>query len=81
MGDKCFELNPACMARVEGDAGRPCPAYEQKIGCHELDWKPMYEHLPIEQRHQMVQWMKEHCPRCPAYPIHRVIVDAKITAM
>ncbi len=81
MGDRCFELNPGCMARAEGDARQPCPAYEQQIGCHELDWKPMYENLPAEHRLQMVQWMKTHCPVCPVYPLHRTIIDAKIAAM
>jgi len=81
MGDKCYDLNPSCMARTEGEGKRPCPAYEGKIGCYELDWKPMYEHLSGEQKEQMVHWMKTNCPKCPAYAIHWVIIDAKIAAM
>ena len=81
MGDKCFELNPGCMARAEGDARKPCPAYERQIGCHEMDLKPMYENLTAEQRRQMRRWMQSHCPACPAYPGHRTIIDAKIAAM
>jgi hypothetical protein len=81
MSDRCFELNPRCMARAEGAAQRPCPAYEQKIACHKLDWKPMYEHLPAGHRLQMIDWMKIHCPVCPVYSMHRTIIDAKIAAM
>jgi hypothetical protein len=59
----------------------PCPAYEQKIGCHKCDWKPTYEHLPAAQRLQMHQWMETNCPACPVYALHRPVIDAKIAAM
>lgn len=53
MSEKCYDLNPNCMAKAEGDAKRPCPAYEQKIGCWELDWKTMYVSLPEDQEKMM----------------------------
>ena len=81
MGDKCYDINPSCMAKAGDEARQPCPAYEQKMGCFELDWIPMYENLPAEQKGQMVQWMKSHCPACPVYAIHQARIDAKIAAM
>jgi len=65
MSEKCYDLNPNCMAKAEGDAKRPCPAYEQKIGCWELDWKPVYVSLPEDQKKMMGEWMKDNCPKCP----------------
>lgn len=81
MSEMCWELNPNCMAKAEGDAKRPCPAYEQKIGCWELDWKPLYENIPEEQKKMMEGWMKENCPKCPVYVTHQTEIDAKIAAM
>ena len=81
MSDKCYDLNPNCMAKADGDAKRPCPAYEQKIGCWELDWKPMYVNLPEDQRKQMGQWMQDNCPHCPVYSGHQATIDEKIAAL
>lgn len=78
MSEKCYDMNPNCMAKAEGDSHRPCPAYEQKIGCWELDWKPMYANLPDEQKKQMGEWMKENCPKCPVYPSYQETIDGKI---
>lgn len=81
MSEKCYDLNQNCMAKAEGALHRPCPAYEQKIGCWELDWKPMYERLPADQRKQMGQWMQDNCPQCPVYGIHQAVIDEKIAAI
>ena len=81
MSEKCYDLNPNCMAKAEGDAKRPCPAYEQNIGCWELDWKPMYENIPEEQKKMMGEWMKENCPKCPVYGNHQSEIDTKISAI
>lgn len=51
------------MAKAEGDAKRPCPAFEQKIGCWDLDWKPLLQNAPDEQKEMMGQWVKENCPK------------------
>jgi hypothetical protein len=69
------------MAKAEGEAKRPCPAYEQKIGCWELDWKPLLEKAPAEQKEMMGKWMRENCPRCPVYGKHQTEIAAKIQAM
>jgi len=69
------------MAKAEGDKKQPCPAYEQKIGCWELDWKPMLEKAPKEQREMMGKWVKENCPKCPVYDKHQTEIDAKIRAI
>jgi hypothetical protein len=69
------------MAKAEGEAKRPCPAYEQKIGCWELDWKPLLEKAPAEQKEMMGKWMRENCPRCPVYSKHQTEIAAKIQAI
>jgi len=78
MGEKCWDLNQNCMAKKEGETKRSCPAYEQKIGCWELDWKPLLEKAPEEQREMMGKWVKDNCPRCPVYDKHQAAIDAKI---
>ena len=67
--------------KAEGDAKRPCPAYEQKIGCWELDWKTMYASLPEDQKKMMGEWMKDNCPKCPVYGNHQSEIDTKISAI
>ena len=69
------------MARAEGDKKQPCPAYEQKIGCWELNWQPLYEKVPEDQKQMMVQWMKEKCPKCPVYDKHQDEINAKLNAI
>ena len=81
MSEKCWDLNPNCIAKAEGEAKRPCPAFEQKIGCWELDWKPLLEKAPEEQKEMMGKWMTENCPECPVYDKHQAEVDAKIIAI
>ena len=81
MSEMCWDLNPHCMAKAEGDKKQPCPAYEQKIGCWELDWKAMLERAPKEQKEMMGKWVKENCPKCPVYAKHQVAIDAKISAI
>jgi hypothetical protein len=79
MSEMCWELNPNCMALAEGDEKRPCPAYEQKIGCWELDWQPLFEKASEEQKEMMGQWMKDNCPNCPVYGKHQDEISAKIS--
>lgn len=81
MGEMCWDLNPNCMAKAEGDKRQPCPAYEQKIGCWELDWKSMLEKAPKEQKEMMGKWVNESCPKCPVYDKHQAEIDAKIGAI
>jgi len=68
------------MAKAEGDKKQPCPAYEQKIGCWELDWISMLEEAPKEQKEMMGKWVKENCPKCPVYDKHQTEIDVKISA-
>ena len=79
MGEMCWELNPNCMALAEGEGKQPCPAYEQKIGCWELDWKPLFDKAPEDQRKMMGQWMKDNCPQCPVYDAHQGEISKKIS--
>ena len=81
MNEMCWDLNPNCMARAEGDKKQPCPAYEQKIGCWELNWQPLYEKVSEDQKQMMVQWMKENCPKCPVYDKHQAEIDTKLNAI
>jgi len=81
MGEMCWDLNQNCMAKAEGEAKRPCPAFEQKIGCWELDWKPLLEKAPEEQKEMMGKWMKEKCPKCPVYDKHQDEINAKLNAI
>jgi len=78
MSKMCWDLNPSCMAKAEGDKKRPCPAYEQKIGCWELDWKPLIQKVSQEQREMMGKWMQENCPKCPAFVGHEEQISSKI---
>ena len=78
MSQKCWDLNPNCMAKAEGEAKQPCPAFEQKIGCWELDWEALLQKAPAEQKDMMGQWVKENCPKCPVYSYHQEKIDMKI---
>jgi hypothetical protein len=66
------------MAKAEGEAKQPCPAFEQKIGCWELDWEPLLQKAPEEQKEMMGKWVKENCPKCPVYNVHQEEIDLKI---
>lgn len=81
MSQKCWDLNPNCMAKAEGNKKQPCPAYEQKIGCWELDWKPLFAKAPEEQKKMMKEWVKEGCPKCPVYDKHKDKIDTKLNAI
>jgi len=81
MSTMCWDLNPNCMAKAEGDAKRPCPSYEQKIGCWELDWTPLFQKASEEEKKMMGQWMRENCPKCPVYPYHQAELKAKLNAI
>ena len=78
MSETCWDLNPNCMAKAEGEAKQPCPAFEQKIGCWELDWEPLLQKAPEEQREMMGKWVQENCPKCPVYETHQEEIDLKI---
>jgi len=67
MSGMCWEINPNCMAKKEGAEKRPCPAFEQKKNCFEIDRKPFLIQLSEEQKTKMTNWMKENCPKCPVH--------------
>jgi len=71
MNEKCWEINPNCMAKAEGPAKRPCPAFEQKINCWELDRVALLKDAKEEQKVMMKNWMQENCPKCPVYTVYR----------
>ncbi len=79
MAEMCWDVNPNCMAKAEGPEKRPCPAFEQKINCWELDSKPMLEKVSEEQKKMMVTWLEENCPKCPVYGTHQAEVDKKLS--
>lgn len=81
MNEPCWDVNPHCMAKAEGEAKRPCPGFEQKKSCWELDWKPLLEKASEEQRVAMGKWMQENCPKCPVYPAHQAAIDQKISSI
>lgn len=81
MSEMCWDSNPNCMAKAEGDAKRPCPGFEQKKGCWEFDWKPLIQNSSEEEKKMMEKWMKENCPKCPVYNNHQDAIDAKINAI
>ena len=81
MSEMCWDLNPNCMAKAEGEAKRPCPGFEQKKGCWEFDWKPLIQKSSEEEKKMMEKWMKENCPKCPVYNDHQDLIDAKINAI
>ena len=75
MNKMCWDLNPNCMAKAEGPAQRPCPAFEQKINCWELDRAALLQHATVEQKMMLKNYMKENCPKCPVYAFSREKVD------
>ena len=81
MSEMCWDVNPNCMAKAEGEAKRPCPGFEQKKGCWEFDWKPLIQQSSEEEKKMMEKWMKENCPKCPVYNNHQDAIDAKINAI
>jgi len=81
MSEMCWDLNPNCMAKGEGDAKRPCPNFEQKKSCWELDWKPLIQKISEEQKETMGKWLAENCPKCTVYNTHRNEIDQKIESI
>lgn len=78
MNKKCWEINPNCMAKAEGPGKRPCPAFEQKINCWELDRAALLNQATAEQKGMMKNWMQENCPKCPTYAVYGDEVDKMI---
>lgn len=78
MSKMCWEVKPDCMALKESPQKQSCPAYEQKIGCWDLDVRPLLEQTTKEQQKMMVEYMKEGCPKCPVYTEHQEAIDKKI---
>jgi hypothetical protein len=81
MSEGCWDLKHDCMAKAEGEAKRPCPAFAQKISCWELDWKPLLQKVSDEQKVMIGKWMKENCPKCPVYDKHQDEISAKLNAL
>ena len=77
----CWDLKHDCMAKAEGEAKRPCPSFEQKKICWELDWTPFLQKVSNEQKEMMGKWLKENCPKCPVYDMHQAEIDAKISTI
>ena len=81
MNEMCWDLNPNCMAKAEGEAKQSCPGFEQKKSCWELDWKPLLEKAPEEQKEMMGKWVKENCPKCPVYDKHQDEINTKLNSI
>ena len=81
MNEMCWDLNPNCMAKAEGEAKQSCPGFEQKKSCWELDWKPLFQKVSAEQKEMMGKWMKENCPKCPVYDKHQDEINTKLNSI
>ena len=81
MSEKCWDLKPDCMAKAEGEVKRPCPSFEQKKSCWELDWEPHFQKLSEKQKEMMKKELKENCPKCSVYDKHRNEISAKLNAL
>jgi hypothetical protein len=80
MGEMCWNLNPNCLAKKEGTTKKPCPAFEQKKNCWEVDRKPFLTQLSEEQKVMMKNWMKENCPKCQVYNNYHDEVSSMINS-
>ncbi len=78
MSNKCWDINLNCMAKATGNAYRPCPAFELKKSCWELEWEPFLQKLSAVQKETMGKLMKENCPKCPVYDSHQKKIDQKL---
>lgn len=81
MSEMCWEINQNCMAKKEGAEKQPCPAFEQKKNCFEIDRKPFLTQLSEEQKTMMTNWMKENCPKCAVYTRHQNEVSSMINSL
>jgi hypothetical protein len=43
MSGACGDLNQNCRSKAEKASKEPCPSFEQKKSCWELDRKPIYK--------------------------------------
>jgi len=81
MSEMCWDVNPNCMAKAEGPKKQPCPAFEQKKSCWELDRTPFLKQLSEEQQVMMKKWMEENCPQCAVYKLKQKEIDQQIKLM
>jgi hypothetical protein len=80
MSEMCWEINPNCLAKKEGAEKQPCPAFEQKKNCFEIDRKPLLTQLSEEKKVMMIKWMQENCPKCAVYGRHPEKVTSLINS-
>lgn len=80
MSEMCWEINPNCMAKKEGAEKQPCPAFEQKKNCFEIDRKPFLSQLSEEKKMMMTNWMKENCPKCAVHDKYPAEVTSLINS-
>jgi hypothetical protein len=81
MSKACWELNPNCSAESREKAKVPCPAFQQKQSCWEIDWKPFMRPLSIEEKMIIWEWRSDNCPECPAYKNHPREIDQMIKSI
>ena len=63
MANQCSELNRNCLAKK----GTPCPAFDSGRNCWEHDWAPLLKNLRDDDRERWKEYMRETCPKCPAF--------------
>jgi hypothetical protein len=81
MSKACWELNPNCSSKSEEPVKTPCPSFEQKINCWELDWKPFIRPLSEEEKMVIWEWRRDNCPQCPAYKEYQREIDLMIKSI
>jgi len=81
MSVACWDLNPNCRSKAEKASKEPCPPFEQKKSCWELDWKPFIKPLTYDEKLIIKEWRSENCPKCPVYKDHQVEIDIMIKSI
>jgi hypothetical protein len=79
MSGACGDLNQNCRSKAEKASKEPCPPFEQKKSCWELDWKPFIRPLSEEEKMIIWEWRRDNCPECPAYKNHQVEIDLSLS--
>ena len=76
MSEKCWEINPKCVAKSSPEF--KCPAYKTDKSCYEIDWTPRFKKVAPDMKKMILEYMIDECPKCPVYPDNKEKVDRLI---
>ncbi len=77
---KCWEMRPNCMMKHQSREKANCPAYRERLGCWEVDWRGIVELLPSGHQEYWMSFLN-NCENCVAYKAHPEEMQSRIDAV